>query len=585
MKIRSIRWRIAVTYILLIIATIGGLSLFLSDFLHNSYLQNFQNRLLTDARLVADESLPILKQAGGIAELDLLANHLAPMLDARVTIILPDGKVAGESGFNLDKMENHLERPEVKSAMAGKEDTEERYSSTLGADMLYAAVPIQDQGEVLGVARLSLPLEEIDRYITTVRNTIFSALLIAAALAVILAIVLASITLRPLGELTREVKQMSSSSAASFPAVKARDEVEDLHYAFRDLTRQINQQIEALQSERSTLAAVLAQMTDGIVIVDETGKIKLTNPAALKMFQVKDEEASERTLIEVLRHHQLVELWQKSRRSNEQQSITFESSPERLYIQAVAISLASSMPGCTLLMLQDLTNQRRVEMVRRDFISNVSHELRTPLASLKALVETLQEGALEDPPAAQRFLSRMDTEIDNLTQMVRELLELSRIESGRVPLVKRNVAPQKLIQPAAERMRLQAERAGLNLQVDCPSDLPLVLADPERLEQVLVNLIHNAIKFTLPGGTIKVSARVERDQVIFAVQDNGVGISTEDLGRIFERFYKSDRSRSGGGTGLGLSIARHMIEAHGGRIWAESQPGKGSTFFFTLRKL
>ena len=189
---------------------------------------------------------------------------------------------------------------------------------------------------------------------------------------------------------------------------------------------------------------------------------------------------------------------------------------------------------------------------------------------------------MEDPPAARRFLTRMDTEIDTLTQLVRELLELSRIESGKVPLQRKLIDPCALVTPAFERMAVQAERAGLSLTMDCPDNLPQVLADPDRMEQVMVNLLHNAIKFTPPNGAITVTARLEGNLLVFAVKDTGVGISPDDLPRIFERFYKADRARSGGGTGLGLSIARHMVEAHGGHIWADSTLGIGSTFYFSL---
>ena len=232
--------------------------------------------------------------------------------------------------------------------------------------------------------------------------------------------------------------------------------------------------------------------------------------------------------------------------------------------------------------MQDLTRVRRLETVRRDFISNVSHELRTPLASLKALTETLRDGALEDPKAARRFLGRIETEVDALTQMATELLELSRIESGQVPLERKAVPAAALLLSAVERMRTQTERAGLVLRLDTTQDMTEVWADQPRLEQVLVNLIHNAIKFTRPGGEVVLSAQTEADFVRFSVRDSGVGIPAEDLERIFERFYKADRARSGGGTGLGLSISRHLVEAHGGRIWVESMEGQGSTFFFTI---
>jgi two-component system phosphate regulon sensor histidine kinase PhoR len=220
--------------------------------------------------------------------------------------------------------------------------------------------------------------------------------------------------------------------------------------------------------------------------------------------------------------------------------------------------------------------------VRRDFISNISHELRTPLAGLKALVDTLHGGAIKDPPAAKRFLKRMDSEVDSLTQLVQELLELSRVESGQAPLLKEPTPALDVIVPPSDRLRPQAERAGLEFAVVLPSQLPLVIADAERMQMVVTNLVHNAVKFTPPGGKVTVSAESDGPEVLFSVSDTGVGIPAEDLPRIFERFYKADRARSGGGTGLGLAIAKHVIEGHGGRIWAESTEGQGSTFFFTL---
>jgi two-component system phosphate regulon sensor histidine kinase PhoR len=326
----------------------------------------------------------------------------------------------------------------------------------------------------------------------------------------------------------------------------------------------------------------LNAMTDGVVIIDSEGIIQLINPAVERIFNLKPEQALGQTLIEVLRHHQLVDLWQKCQVTSEPQVATIETSPDRLYIQIIAVSLQKSIPGSTLMVFQDLTRIRRLEIIRRDFVSNVSHELRTPLAGMKAITETLEEGALEDPPAARRFLLRMDNEIDNLTQLVQELLELSRIESGKVPLNQKVLPPAQLVERAFNRMQLQAERTGLKMSYECAPNLPSIYIDQDRMEQVLVNLIHNAIKFTPPGGAITILAYLRARNVIFLVRDTGVGISTENLPRIFERFYKTDPSRSGGGTGLGLSIARHLVEAHGGKIWAESEPGKGSSFYISL---
>ena len=256
------------------------------------------------------------------------------------------------------------------------------------------------------------------------------------------------------------------------------------------------------------------------------------------------------------------------------------SSTRRQFLQLVVIP--DTHAGGSLLLVQDLTRVRRLETVRRDFISNISHELRTPLASLKALTETLQNGALSDLEAGPRFLSRIVTEVDALTQMTQELLDLSRIESGQVELNLASISPKKLLMSAGDRMKLQAERAGLTLHVECSDDLPNIRADQARLEQVLVNLIHNAVKFTRPGGEVILLAEAADGKVRFGVKDTGIGIPLDDVSRIFERFYRVDRSRSGSGTGLGLSIARHIVETHQGKIWVDSIEGQGSTFFFTV---
>ena len=319
-------------------------------------------------------------------------------------------------------------------------------------------------------------------------------------------------------------------------------------------------------------------MTDGVLIADAGGKVTLANPAAEGLFEVKN--AIGHTVAEVLRQHKLVEAWRRSRETGLPQEESVELSARRQFLQLVV--LPDQQSGGSLLLVQNLTRVRRLETIRRDFISNVSHELRTPLASLKALTETLRDGALEDPKAAHRFLGRIETEVDALTQMAQELLELTRIESGQVPLEFKAIPAASLLLSAADRMRAQAERAGLVIRLGAPQDTTNVRADPSRLEQVLVNLIHNALKFTHPGGEVVLSVQTEKEVVRFAVRDTGVGIPVDDLERIFERFYKADRARSGGGTGLGLSIARHIVEAHGGSIWAESEEGRGSTFYFTI---
>jgi two-component system, OmpR family, phosphate regulon sensor histidine kinase PhoR len=354
--------------------------------------------------------------------------------------------------------------------------------------------------------------------------------------------------------------------------------LEEFSNAIKTLALSLRIRTSVVDAERARLAAVLDRMTDGVLIADSSGQIQFANPAVERLFETH--QAVGRRVAEVLRQYQLVEAWQRSRETGEAQEESIELPSRRRFLQLVV--LPDHQTGGSLLLVQDLTRVRRLETVRRDFISNVSHELRTPLASLKALTETLRDGALEDPVAAPRFLGRIETEVDALTQMATELLELSRIESGQVPLQRKAVPAAALLLSAAERMRAQVERAGLVLRLGTAQDLTEVWADPPRLEQVLVNLIHNAVKFTPPGGEVVLEAQTEQDFVRFSVRDCGVGIPSDDLERIFERFYKADRARSGGGTGLGLSISRHLVEAHGGRIWAESVEGQGSTFFFTI---
>lgn len=579
---RTLRWRIAFPYVLLVVVTMAGLSIFLLSLVRSTYQENLKTSLLAEARLVSENAAPLFASSDPTQQGNALAQRYAQALGVRITLITADGRVVGESDANSTEMENHLSRPEVHQALSGQAATSIRDSDTLNAAMLYAAVPIRSGGQIVGVARLAVSLSRLENSLSTIGNTIFAAALAAVVVAIFLSLLLTNYTIHPLQQLMEATRHMSAGDFSGTLIPTTHDELGQLTQAFNQMAAQLREQIEALQLEQGKLNAVLSNMTDGVLIVDAVGNVQLINPAAERLFEIRAQAALGRSLVEVVRHHQLVDLWHQCLETGEQQNTTLELSAEHLFLQGIATTLKQALPGSTLLLFQDLTRVRRLETIRQDFISNVSHELRTPLASLKALTETLQEGALEDPPAARRFLFRMETEIDTLTQMVHELLELSRIESGKVPFQRKPVDPCHLVTPAVERMRLQAERAGLSLRLECPEDLPMVSADASRIEQVVVNLLHNAIKFTPPGGEILVNCMSYSSQVTFAVQDTGVGIPSKDLTRIFERFYKADRARSGGGTGLGLSIAKHVVEAHDGRIWAESEPGKGSTFYFTL---
>ncbi len=578
----SLIWRVAIPYVLLLILAITGLGFYYSGFVEQNYLESRKEELISEAKIIAEQVTAQMKTDQSPVGLDALAKRYGQVLTTRITLILPDGTVVGESSRDPLGMELHNDRPEVIAALQGGEGYQIRFSDTVRYRLMYVAVPVRVNGNVAAVVRLADSLAEIQQNVNLLRQTALGVTLVTTLIAILLAILITNQTIRPLRHLTQEVNNFLTYSDIKIFPLKRKDEIGQLSKAFSDLSVQLKNQIEGYKTERIKLEAVLGYITDAIMIVDSDGSVLLINPAAERMFNVYAADAVDRSFVEVVRHHSLVELWRRSVATERQQTLTFETSPDRSFIQAIATPLEKELIGSTLLVYQDLTRVRKLETVRRDFVSNVSHELRTPLASLKALTETLQEGALEDPPAARRFLQRMDTEIDNMTQMVRELLELSRIESGKIPLNLQPVDPCGLIEAAVERMQLQAERAGIEIQNECFEPLPQVRADAERIEQVLVNLMHNAVKFTPQGGKIALGARPELGKVTFFVRDTGVGIAHKDLARIFERFYKADQSRSGGGTGLGLSIARHTIEAHEGRIWAESEPGKGSTFYFSL---
>ena len=575
---RTIRWRIAIPFILLIIAMMAILGIYLSDFIENNYINTLEEQMTIQARMAGEV---LRDEWQGADDLDDHARELGEILGARLTLISPDGVVIGESEEDRLTMDNHSNRPEVMEALAQGTGSSMRFSHTAGYDTLYVAARLDGEDGPLGVVREAVPLVGVQAEITHLQKVLSGASLVMAVIAALLAAWIAGFTSRPVEQLTRAVGLMADGKLETQTLPTTVDEIGHLTIAFNSMALQLKNQFNDLEMERGKLAAVLDHMTDGVIMVDEEGIIRLMNPAAERMFAVNMEKACGHSLPEVLRHHQTHDLWNSCRSTNLPQEARFSFS-KNMVVHGSALPLEPSLPGSTLLLFQDITQQQKIEDMRRDFISNVSHELRTPLASLKALSETLRDGAMEDPPAARLFLERMETEVDELSQLVSELLELSRIESGRVPLKLEPVAPKEIVAGGYERLNLQAQRAGLNMSMECSEELPAVLADTSRMQQVMVNLLHNAIKFTPAGGQITTGAFLQGEQVVFFVRDTGIGIAPEDLPRIFERFYKADRARSGIGTGLGLAIVRHQVEAHGGKIWVESELEKGSTFYITL---
>jgi two-component system, OmpR family, phosphate regulon sensor histidine kinase PhoR len=333
-----------------------------------------------------------------------------------------------------------------------------------------------------------------------------------------------------------------------------------------------------LESEKERQAAIMNIIGAAVVILDEECQIVTLNNFAETLFRVSTRDASGKTFIALIRDHEMAAIVQRCRDTNQEQKGAVIYSRNKQFLDLTATPFSSGV----VVLIQDITNLRRLEKIRQDFIVNISHELRTPIASCKAIVETLQNGALADKKVAKDFLQRLHVETDKLAQMVNELGELSRIESGELILKLTKVNIKNIIVKVADRLQTQADRSGVSIKLDMPPGLPSVTADADRIEQVLINLVHNAIKFTPQNGMITISSEVRDNDLTVSVQDTGTGIPEDDLPHIFERFYKVDKARSSGGTGLGLAIAKHIIQAHNGNIQAESEEGKGSVFIFSL---
>ncbi len=579
----TLRWRIAAIYSALILGALAILTLYLLSYFQNSFLESTRTQLLRQAWVVSRMAAQELQARPDGRNLDAMAKELSQTsLGERITLIRADGLVWGDSQEDPARMDRHADRIEVREALETGQGASMRESTTLGYSLLYAAVPINLDGQAVGVARVALPLDSWAAAIGHVQRASILAGGIAALLSILVAVALARSVTAPLADLEHAAHRMAAGNLDQYVAASHPGEVGSLARAFNDMAEQLRQTIHEMSRERNQTAAVLTHLVSGLITVEPDGTVGLINPAAWRLLGRPPGEGSGRSFTAVVRDHQLVALYQACLEAGgREQERYYELGGSQRFVRAVAAGIPARQGQRVLILLEDLSELRRLETVRREFAANASHELRTPLASLRAVIETLEAG-VDDPEVQREFLGRMHVDIDRLTQMTNELIELSRIESGQVPLRRRPVDPAEVAHHAAEMLRPQAERGGLTLTVEAPSGLPWVEADPDRLQSALVNLIHNAVKFTPAGGSIRVRARASDGTIAFSVTDTGPGVAPEDLPRIFERFYKADKSRAGGGTGLGLAIARHIVQAHGGRIWVESIEGKGATFNFTI---
>ncbi|HJX13335.1 MAG TPA: ATP-binding protein [Dehalococcoidales bacterium] len=578
---RSMQWRLTTWFFLFVLVSMAGLGAYLTGSVRSSQLEGLRAQLENEARITAEISLPYLT-GGDASGLETLVRTLGEQVDARITVIARDGTVLADSDEDPAIMENHAARPEIRDALATGKGESSRYSTTLGQQLMYVAVPITDGPTVRGVSRVALPLSRVESSVDRVIIGIIIATAIAAAAVILAAWLIARTTTRPIRELTRASREIASGEFGHRIAVNTRDESGQLAHAFNEMSSKLKETLGTISEDRARLTGILDNLTDGVILTDGEADIVLINRAARKLFRAGSENVRGRPLIEVAREHELDDILSSCLKTGGEQSVQFESRASGRFLRAIAIPVTPDRPRGVLLVVQDLTELRGLQTMRRELVGNISHEFRTPLAGLKAMVETLRDGAVDNKETARDFLGRIEGEVDRMTQLVAELTELSRIETGKAELKPEPVNLSALVDEVITQLGPQMERREVTAVKELAPDLPPVPADRERVRQVIINLVHNAIKFNRPGGSIRAATKTIDDAVLVEIADTGQGISRDALPHVFERFYKADRSRAGQGSGMGLAIARHVVEAHGGKIRVQSEEGKGATFTFTL---
>jgi two-component system, OmpR family, phosphate regulon sensor histidine kinase PhoR len=543
--------------------------------------EQIAERLSDEARLARDlaASEPDLAARG-----DVLADRLGRDLGVRVTVIDAEGKVLGDTdldGAGLASVENHAGRPEVIEAMRNGTGRAVRYSATLREEMLYIAARIDPSDPARGVVRLAVPLLDVARARQAVRRPILTAALISVALAGIFGWIVTRGTVRRLEEMAGAASDFASGRTGVRVSTDGEDEVSLVARSLNRMADELRERLVLLERERSQLRTVLEGMVEGVVLTDPTGRILVANEAFRKIFNAELPVEGRRPL-ETARVPALQEALEAALDAEEPLTRDLELGGAREKI--IQASLAAIREGeetvGAVAVFHDVTELKRLEQVRREFVANVSHELRTPLTAIKGYAETLRDGGLRDPKAAAEFVGIIHRHAERLRALIEDLLDLAAVEQGEARLSPGPVRVREVVSQATALVRPAAERRRQDLTVDLQPDLPDVLADRDRLAQVLINLLDNAIKFTPEGGRIALSAVNSGGRVVLAVRDTGIGIPAGDLARIFERFYRVARSRDRreGGTGLGLAIAKHLTQAMGGTIEVESAVGSGTTF-------
>jgi two-component system phosphate regulon sensor histidine kinase PhoR len=564
----------------LIALTLAVLDFYLTRYTSRQEVQEVQQRLTAEARVLAYEAANL-----PLDRMEEWAKSASLRAQARVTVIDPQGVVLADSDSDPKGMENHANRPEIQAAYQKRTGTAIRRSRTLGRDLCYLAIPLQYQGRSGYVFRLALPLENLDAAIAAVRWRILTASLVAVLAALLIAYFFSRSFTRRIARLRAFAEGLVKANFAEGLLPDAEDELGALARSLNSTATQLRSLVERLSLESARREAILTSMVEGVLAVDRDLRITFYNASFARAVGARAQMPERSPLVDVVRDPVLREILSRVVATGEtlKQRLELPAAEGRAFeVQAAPLQVAGGRGAIAI--LHDITDLERLERVRKDFVANVSHELRTPLTAIRGYTETLLEGGLEDRENNRKFLEIIKTHAVRLNSIASDLLALSELESGKATAEQARVSVRAALDAALRTVEAEARGRGVKLIRGQVEEVE-VLGERVHLEQALVNLLNNAVKFNRPDGEVRVEVlRTKDDEVSVSVADNGIGIPSADLPRLFERFYRVDKARSRelGGTGLGLSIVKHIVERMHGRVTVESQLGKGSVFTILL---
>jgi len=581
------RTKLVLSYIFLIALITGSFYLFFNYTLQKGMIEESRANLGSQVQL-ARLLLLSDKQATPPQQ---LAESIGTVIKARVTLIAPNGTVIGDSDVGqsrLAQLENHLQRPEVQAALRDGSGNSMRYSDTLRTSMLYSAMKY-GSGASEGVIRLAMPLEYLASTRATLHGLAGGAALVTILIALLFSYILSNLTTKPLRDMASAAALIGQGGSKAKITVVSNDEIGKLAGVLNDMSDRIEEQVHRLSAEKQRLDTILSSMGEGIMVTTSDGVITLVNPAFRRLFSITGDVEGKK-LVEISRHPDLLEAFNdlvKPDVSDLVREIFIQTNDCTLFTHWVPLNVDGVRKGIVAV-FHDISDLKKAENMRRDFVANVSHELRTPVTIIKGYAETLLDGTLQsDPARAIRFVEIISNHSERLTNLVNDILTLSSLESKEAILELNPLDVSGTISKGCTLLRERAEAKNISIINETTGgDLPRVMADQGRLEQVVVNLLENAIKYTPDGGSIRLLTEDTESYIKVSVADTGIGIPFKDLPRIFERFYRVDeaRTREQGGTGLGLAIVKHIVQLHGGAVSVTSLPGQGSVFSFTLKK-